>query len=74
MVEKFNYCLYDPKCAAPSIDTPLRGLLPYKHIDHLHPDAIISIAASKDGMVYLPRDFDGRIGWIPWQRPGFDLE
>lgn len=73
MVEKFNYCLYDPKCAAPSIDTPLHGLLPYKHIDHLHPDAIISIAASKDGMAICQEIFDERIGWIPWQRPGFDL-
>lgn len=47
MVELFNHCLYNPKSAAPSIDTPLHGLLPFKHIDHLHPDAIIAIAASR---------------------------
>jgi rhamnose utilization protein RhaD (predicted bifunctional aldolase and dehydrogenase) len=49
MVGLFEYCLFDPKCAPPSIDTPLHGLLPFRHIDHLHPDALIAIAASKDG-------------------------
>ena len=42
MVGLFDHCLFDPKCAAPSIDTPLHGLLPFKHIDHLHPDALIA--------------------------------
>ena len=73
MVALFDHCLFDPKCAAPSIDTPLHGLLPFKHIDHLHPDAIISIAASKDGE-QLMRDLWGNsMAWLPWQRPGFDL-
>ena len=48
MVELFNHCIYDLKSKAPSIDTPLHGFLPFKHIDHLHPDAAIAIAASKD--------------------------
>ena len=48
MVELFNHCLYDLQSKAPSIDTPLHGFLPFKHIDHLHPDAAIAIAASKD--------------------------
>lgn len=73
MVSLFNYCLHDLQSAAPSIDTPLHGLLPYKHIDHLHPDAIIAIAAAKDGESITQELFEGTIGWIPWQRPGFDL-
>lgn len=73
MVELFNYTLHDLKSAAPSIDTPLHGLLPFKHIDHLHPDAIIAIAASKEGERITEELFGGSIGWIPWQRPGFDL-
>lgn len=47
MVELFNHCIFDLQSKAPSIDTPLHGLLPFKHIDHLHPDAAIAIAASK---------------------------
>ncbi len=73
MVDLFNYCLHDLKSAAPSIDTPLHGLLPFKHIDHLHPDAIIAIAAAKDGEQITADLFNGTIGWIPWQKPGFDL-
>jgi rhamnose utilization protein RhaD (predicted bifunctional aldolase and dehydrogenase) len=49
MVELFNHCIFDLKSKAPSIDTPLHGFLPFKHIDHLHPDAAIAIAAAKDG-------------------------
>lgn len=73
MVALFNYCLHDLQSAAPSIDTPLHGLLPYKHIDHLHPDAIIAIAASKNGEQITKDLFGGSIGWVPWQKPGFDL-
>ncbi|WP_128546199.1 bifunctional aldolase/short-chain dehydrogenase [Larkinella soli] len=73
MVELFNHCLFDPKCAAPSIDTPLHGLLPYKHIDHLHPDALIAIAASRDGEAIMKEIWGNQMAWVPWQRPGFDL-
>jgi rhamnulose-1-phosphate aldolase/alcohol dehydrogenase len=73
MVALFNFCLHDLQSATPSIDTPLHGLLPYKHIDHLHPDAIIAIAASKDGEAITQKLFGGTIAWIPWQKPGFDL-
>jgi rhamnulose-1-phosphate aldolase/alcohol dehydrogenase len=73
MVGLFNYCLHDLQSAAPSIDTALHGLLPYKHIDHLHPDAIIAIAASRDGEQITAQLFNGTVAWIPWQRPGFDL-
>src|SRR5215207_9109968 len=73
MVELFNHCIYDLNSKAPSIDTPLHGFLPFKHIDHLHPDAAISIAASKDGKRITEELFNGTIGWVGWQRPGFDL-
>ena len=73
MVELFNHAIYDLNSKAPSIDTPLHAFLPFKHIDHLHPDAAIAIAAAKDGERITKELFDGSIGWIPWQRPGFDL-
>ncbi|WP_300601597.1 bifunctional aldolase/short-chain dehydrogenase [Niabella sp.] len=73
MVELFNHCIYDLASKAPSIDTPLHGFLPFKHIDHLHPDAAIAIAAAKDGKQITEELFGGSIGWVPWQKPGFDL-
>ncbi|MGJ1391877.1 bifunctional aldolase/short-chain dehydrogenase [Sphingobacterium spiritivorum] len=73
MVELFNHCIYDLASKAPSIDTPLHGFLPFKHIDHLHPDAAIAIAAAKDGERITQELFDGTIGWVDWQKPGFDL-
>jgi rhamnulose-1-phosphate aldolase/alcohol dehydrogenase len=73
MVELFNHCIFDLQSKAPSIDTPLHGLLPFKHIDHLHPDAAIAIAASKEGKKITHELFEGKIGWVDWQRPGFDL-
>ncbi|MBX2898387.1 MAG: bifunctional aldolase/short-chain dehydrogenase [Cyclobacteriaceae bacterium] len=73
MVELFNHCIYDLASKAPSIDTPLHGFLPFKHIDHLHPDAAIAIAAAKDGKKITHELFGGKIGWVEWQRPGFDL-
>jgi rhamnulose-1-phosphate aldolase/alcohol dehydrogenase len=73
MVALFNHCIYDLESKAPSIDTPLHAFLPFKHIDHLHPDAAISIAAAKDGKKITQELFGGTIGWVEWQRPGFDL-
>jgi rhamnulose-1-phosphate aldolase/alcohol dehydrogenase len=73
MVGLFNHCIYDLDSKAPSIDTPLHSFLPFRHIDHLHPDAAIAIAASKDGEKITAELFEGQIAWVPWQRPGFDL-
>src|SRR5436189_925592 len=73
MVALFNHCIYDLDSKAPSIDTPLHGFLPFKHIDHLHPDAAIAIAAAKDGKKITQELFNGTIGWVGWQKPGFDL-
>ncbi|MEO5996358.1 MAG: bifunctional rhamnulose-1-phosphate aldolase/short-chain dehydrogenase, partial [Chitinophagaceae bacterium] len=73
MVELFNHSIFDLNSKAPSIDTALHGFLPFKHIDHLHPDAAIAIAAAKDGKRITEELFNGSIGWVEWQRPGFDL-
>lgn len=73
MVALFNHCIYDLDSKAPSIDTPLHGLLPFKHIDHLHPDALIAIAAAADGEKITREIWGDTMGWVPWQRPGFDL-
>ncbi|MFI5188649.1 MAG: bifunctional rhamnulose-1-phosphate aldolase/short-chain dehydrogenase, partial [Chitinophagales bacterium] len=73
MVALFNHCIYDLNSKTPSIDTPLHAFLPFRHIDHLHPDALIAIAAAKDGEKITEKLFDGKIGWVNWQRPGFDL-
>jgi rhamnulose-1-phosphate aldolase/alcohol dehydrogenase len=73
MVGLFNHCIYDLDSKAPSIDTPLHGLLPFKHIDHLHPDALIAVAAAKDSEKVTKDIWGDTIGWVPWQRPGFDL-
>lgn len=73
MVSLFNHCIFDLNSKAPSIDTPLHAFLPFNHIDHLHPDAAIAIAASKDGKKINEELFEGKMGWVDWQRPGFDL-
>lgn len=73
MVGLFNHCIYDLNSKAPSIDTPLHGLLPFKHIDHLHPDALIAVAAAKDSENVTKEIWGDTMGWVPWQRPGFDL-
>ena len=73
MVELFNHSIFDLNSKAPSIDTPLHGFLPFKHIDHLHPDAAIAIAAAKDGRQITQDLFGGTIGWVEWKKPGFEL-
>ncbi len=73
MVGLFYHCIYDLDSRAPSIDTALHGLLPFKHIDHLHPDALIGIAAAKDSQRITKEIWGDSMGWVPWQRPGFDL-
>lgn len=73
MVGLFYHCIYDLDSRAPSIDTPLHGLLPFNHIDHLHPDALIAVAAAKDSRAITKEIWGDTMGWVPWQRPGFDL-
>ncbi|MCX8534052.1 bifunctional aldolase/short-chain dehydrogenase [Chryseobacterium luquanense] len=73
MVGLFDHCIFDLESKAPSIDTPLHGLLPFKHIDHLHPDALIAVAAAKNSEAITKEIWGDTMGWVPWQRPGFDL-
>ncbi len=73
MVGLFDHCIYDLDSKAPSIDTPLHGLLPFRHIDHLHPDALIAVAAAKNSEAITKEIWGDTMGWVPWQRPGFDL-
>jgi rhamnulose-1-phosphate aldolase/alcohol dehydrogenase len=73
MVELFPWCAYGPGGAAPSIDTPMHGLVERPHIDHLHPDSVIALAASADGERLTAECYGGRVAWIPWVRPGWEL-
>lgn len=73
MVGYLPHCTFNLNPRAASIDTPLHAYIPYRHVDHVHPDAIIAIAASKDGERLTREIFGGKLGWLPWQRPGFDL-
>ena len=73
MVTLLNHCIYDLDSRAPSIDTPLHGLLPFKHIDHLHPDSLIAIAAAEESKKITKEIWGDTMGWLPWKRPGFDL-
>ena len=73
MVGYLPHCTFDLNPRAASIDTPLHAFIPKAHVDHMHPDAVIAIAASKDSERLTKEAFGGEIGWLPWQRPGFDL-
>jgi rhamnulose-1-phosphate aldolase/alcohol dehydrogenase len=73
MVGYLPHCTFDLNPRAASIDTPLHAYLPYPHVDHMHPDAIIAIAASQDSRRLTQAIFGDRIGWLPWRRPGFEL-
>ena len=76
MVPMYALCAFKNNPVAASIDTPLHGFLPFKHVDHLHPDWGIALAASANGkakMEEFNREFGHRLLWLPWQRPGFEL-
>jgi len=73
MVGMYRHTVFDLNPRASSIDTPLHGLIPLRHIDHMHPISAIAIAASKDQERLTSEIFDEEVGWVPWQRPGFDL-
>jgi rhamnulose-1-phosphate aldolase/alcohol dehydrogenase len=73
MVGYLPHCTFDLNARAASIDTPLHSLLPFAHIDHVHPDAIIALAAASNGAAATQEIFADSVGWIGWQRPGFDL-
>ena len=73
MVDMYRHTTFDLNPAASSIDTPLHGLIPLRHVDHMHPISVIAIAASKDQERITQEVFEEEVGWVPWQRPGFDL-
>ncbi|MGO9438361.1 MAG: bifunctional rhamnulose-1-phosphate aldolase/short-chain dehydrogenase [Terracidiphilus sp.] len=76
MVEMYALCAFRNNPVAASIDTPLHGFLPFAHVDHLHPDWGIALAASANGQAKMEefnREFHHKLIWIPWQRPGFEL-
>ncbi len=68
-----EYCAFPGNTRAASIDTPLHAFLPFSHVDHVHPDAVIAIAASRHSEAITREVFGGELGWLRWQRPGFDL-
>ena len=73
MVGYLPHCTFNLNGRAASIDTPLHALLPFAHVDHVHPDAIIALAASSGGEAATQEIWGGRIGWLPWKRPGYTL-
>jgi len=73
MVAAFDYTLHGKGGAAPSIDTAMHGLVDAAHVDHLHPDSGIAIATAADGEALTEKIFGGRVVWVPWRRPGFQL-
>ena len=73
MVAAFDFCLHGTGGAAPSIDTAMHGLVDAPHVDHLHPDAGIAVATAADGERLTAEMFGGKVVWVPWRRPGFQL-
>ena len=73
MVAMYPHCVYNLNPRASSIDTPLHGLIPARHVDHTHPVSAIAIAASKDQEQLTKEVYGNEIGYVGWQRPGFDL-
>jgi len=76
IVGMYPLCTFNNNPTAASIDTPLHGFLPAPHVDHLHPDWAIALAASANGkekMEEFNKQFGHKMAWVPWQRPGFEL-
>ncbi|QDT68749.1 7-alpha-hydroxysteroid dehydrogenase [Planctomycetes bacterium MalM25] len=73
MVGYFPHCTFNLNPRASSIDTPLHGFLPARHVDHMHPNSVIAVAASRNSEKLTQEIFGGEIGWVPWLRPGFEL-
>jgi rhamnulose-1-phosphate aldolase/alcohol dehydrogenase len=73
MVAAYPHCTFNLNPRAASIDTPLHGFVPYRQVDHTHPNAVISVAAARDGEKLTKEIYGEEVFWLPWQRPGFDL-
>ena len=73
MVGKYPHCTFNLNPRAASIDTPLHSFLPFQHVDHMHPNAVIAVAAAKRSNELTKEIYGDEVVWTPWQRPGFDL-
>jgi len=73
MVDLYPHCTFNLNPRASSIDTPLHAFIPYRHVDHMHPNAVIAIAAARHGERLTREIYGDEVIWTPWQRPGFDL-
>ncbi|WP_111640647.1 bifunctional rhamnulose-1-phosphate aldolase/short-chain dehydrogenase [Marinimicrobium alkaliphilum] len=73
MVGMYTHATFNLNPRATSIDTPLHAFIPYKHVDHMHPNSVIAIAASKNSKQLTEEIWGGDLVWLEWQRPGFDL-
>jgi rhamnulose-1-phosphate aldolase/alcohol dehydrogenase len=73
IVAAFDHCRWGTGGAAPSIDTAMHALVDARHVDHLHPDAVIALAAAVDGEALTKECFGREVAWVPWRRPGFEL-
>ena len=73
MVAYLPHCTFNLNPRAASIDTPLHAYVPHSHVDHMHPDAIIAIAAATDSKALTAEIFGDEIGWLPWKKPGYEL-
>ena len=73
MVGMYPHCTFNLNPRATSIDTPLHSFIPFKHVDHMHPNAVIAVAAAKRSRELTEKIYGDEVVWTPWQRPGFDL-
>jgi rhamnulose-1-phosphate aldolase/alcohol dehydrogenase len=73
MVAAYPHCTFNLNPRASSIDTPLHGFVPFRHVDHTHPNAVIAVAAAEKGEALTKEIYGDEVLWLPWQRPGFEL-
>lgn len=73
MVAMYKHCTYNLNPRASSIDTPLHAFIPYKHVDHMHPNMVIALCAADNGAELTREVYGDDVVWTEWQRPGFDL-
>jgi len=73
MVQMYRHCTFNLNPRASSIDTPLHAYVPFNHVDHMHPNAVIAIAAAENGEALTKEIYGDEVIWTEWQRPGFDL-
>jgi rhamnose utilization protein RhaD (predicted bifunctional aldolase and dehydrogenase)/NAD(P)-dependent dehydrogenase (short-subunit alcohol dehydrogenase family) len=73
IVAYYEYCRFGHGGAVPSIDTPLHAFITQDHVDHLHPDSMIALAAAEGSEALVAECYGSDVGWLPWKRPGFEL-